>query len=149
MRMPDGNAAIRRTGTFRVPLPYGFRVGLRGSLRTAPAAQTAVKKGSAVAGATFRSPNRAGIGSNSRPALVKPRLTLPDTPAGSGVYSRAEARANSEAACGAARIGTEPLDQGLGALDRRELLLHVAQPEEILLVGLAAQGLLCRFEFLM
>gem|GEM_PF-6348968 len=46
-------------------------------------------------------------------------------------------------------MGPESLDQCLGALDCREPFLHVAQPDEILLVGLAPQGLLCRLEFFM
>ena len=45
--------------------------------------------------------------------------------------------------------GAEAVDQGLGAVQRREPRLNIAQPGEVLLARLAAQGLLGVFELLM
>ena len=45
--------------------------------------------------------------------------------------------------------GAKPIDQGLGAVQRREPGLNIAQPGEVLLARLRSQGLLGVFELLM
>ena len=48
-----------------------------------------------------------------------------------------------------ARRHPEPVDQGLGAIERCKTRLHVPQPRKVLLAGLGAQGLLGIFELSM